>query len=368
MNEGTVSTNQAIASVPYSLSRVGVLMSPDSDRPFEAEGVLNPAAAWGPDERPYLFPRLVSEGNRSRVGRAEILLTDGIPTGVERDGVVLAPDRSWERGTRHGGVEDPRVTWLPSLGRYLMAYVAYGPLGPRAALAVSTDTVTWERLGPIQFGYVDALDTDLNLFPNKDLAWFPEIVPDPDGVPSYALIHRPMFELDFARPDEQVSLPRGVTDERAAIWISYVPAEAAQREIGALCHPKSHRVLATAEQEWESLKIGGGAPPVRVDEGWLLIYHGVSGSIGPDPFTPQRSVFYAAGAMLLDAEHPERVLARTTQPLLSPELAEERVGIVGNVVFPTATLAVEGNVFVFYGMADQAIGVARLDRVADARR
>ncbi len=347
---------------PYRLTRLGILMTPAAGDPLEVEGVLNPAATWAPNGRPYLFPRLVAQGNESRVGRAEILLEDGAPTAVERAGIALAPDRSWEHGTRHGGVEDPRITWIPSLGYYVMAYVAYGPLGPRAALALSTDTESWARLGPVQFGYEDALDTDLNLFPNKDLAWFPEVVPDPDGKPSYAFLHRPMFELDFPRPGEMVSLPAGVTDDRAAIWISYVDAEEAAHDIRALRRPQRHRELAAAEADWEALKVGGGPPPVRVPEGWLLIYHGVSGSISPDPFEPQKDVCYAAGAMILDAAHPERVIARTTAPLLAPELAEERVGIVGNVVFPTATLDVEGITYVLYGMADSAIGVARLDR------
>ena len=60
-----------------------------------------------------------------------------------------------------------------------MTYVAYGPLGPRLALAVSTDLRTWRRLGPVQFEYSRELDTDLNLFPNKDAVFFPEPVPGP---------------------------------------------------------------------------------------------------------------------------------------------------------------------------------------------
>jgi predicted GH43/DUF377 family glycosyl hydrolase len=65
--------------------------------------------------------------------------------------------------------------------------------------------------------------------------------------------------------------------------------------------------------------------------------------------------------MLLDADDPSRVLARSERPLLEPEVAEERTGIVPNVVFPTAIEEVNGEHYVFYGMADSAIGVARLD-------
>ena len=99
-----------------------------------------------------------------------------------------------------------------------------------------------------------------------------------------------------------------------------------------------------------------------MDEGWLLIHHGVTGSVGPgfDP-TTQR-VHYAAGGMLLDPADPSRVTLRSEKPLLEPETAEERRGTVPNVVFPTAIEEIDGTHFVFYGMADSAIGVARLVR------
>ena len=56
------------------------------------------------------------------------------------------------------------------------------------------------------------------------------------------------------------------------------------------------------------------------------------------------------------------MLARSTEPLLSPESEEERSGTVDNVVFPTAIEEVDGRHFVFYGMADSRIGVAELER------
>jgi predicted GH43/DUF377 family glycosyl hydrolase len=157
----TVSTD-----VPYAMTRLGVVMAPDPGDPREAEGVLNPASGRTPDGRLHLLPRLVAAGNVSRVGLAEVELRDGVPVGVRRRGVVLAPDEGWERGRSNAGVEDPRTTWVPSLGRHPMTYVAFGPLGPRLALAVSADLEIWRRLGPLQFAYQPDLDTDLNLFPN----------------------------------------------------------------------------------------------------------------------------------------------------------------------------------------------------------
>jgi predicted GH43/DUF377 family glycosyl hydrolase len=358
----SVASTTRIDRVPYRLTRIGVLMTPDPSDAREVEGVLNPATAWGSDGELYLFPRLVSAGNVSRVGRARVTVTEGVPADIERLGVALGPDRGWEHGTGHGGVEDPRITAIPSLGVHVMTYVAFGPLGPRPAVAVSTDTEHWQRLGPIQFAYDDALDTDLGLFPNKDVVFFPEIVPDPDGRPSYALLHRPMWELDFARAGEEPPLPTGTTDIRPGIWISYVPAEAAAEDLTALVRPSGHRVVALAEQAWESLKIGAGPAPIRIPEGWLLVHHGVTGEMVGSTFVPQSGLVYAAGAMILDADDPSRILARTARPLLAPETTDERDGVAANVVFPTAIEEIEGELFVFYGMADSKIGVARLER------
>jgi beta-1,2-mannobiose phosphorylase / 1,2-beta-oligomannan phosphorylase len=349
--------------VPYRLTRVGVIMRPDPAADFEAEGVLNPASGRSPDGRLWLLPRMVAAGNVSRVGLAEVLVQDGQPVGVRRDGIVLAPDAGWERSPRAAGVEDPRVTWIPSLQMHVMTYVAFGPLGPRPALAVSANLREWRRLGPLHFEYQPQLDTDLNLFPNKDVVVFPEPVPDPDGQPAYAMLHRPMWNLGLILGGtEDVFLPAGLDDPRPGIWISYAPVEGVQRDLTALTHLRCHRLVALPAYDYESVKIGAGPPPLRVAEGWLLIHHGVSGHLA-EGWAPQRDVHYSAGAMLLDPADPAVVLARTPSPLLTPQVPEERDGIVPNVVFPTAIEEVNGQRFVFYGMADASIGAAQLDHV-----
>ena len=93
--------------------------------------MLNPASGRDRDGRLYLLPRIVAAGNESRVGLGEVVIERGEPVGIRREGVVLEPDAGWERSTMHAGVEDPRITWMPSLGVHLMTYVAYGPLGPQ---------------------------------------------------------------------------------------------------------------------------------------------------------------------------------------------------------------------------------------------
>ncbi|MCQ8194426.1 glycoside hydrolase family 130 protein [Streptomyces rugosispiralis] len=352
------------SALPYALNRVGVLMNADPADPLEAEGVLNPATAWGPDGELYLFPRMVAAGNVSRIGRARVVIEDGVPVGVERQGVVLSPDEGFERGAHNAGVEDPRITFIPDLGVHVMTYVAYGPLGPRPALAVSTDTISWRRLGPLHFTYQSHLSTDLNFFPNKDLVFFPEIVPGPDGRASFAMLHRPMWDLDWLRAGEGAPAPAGVADGRPSIWIAYVDAEAARRDLSALTSLRHSAPVAAPEMPFEVAKIGAGPPPLRVPEGWLLIHHGVTGPVARG-FELSHGAVYRAGGMLLDPDDPARVLARSQEPWLSPETREETVGTLGNVVFPTAIERIAGTVYVFYGMADSAIGVAALERTAD---
>ena len=275
--------------------------------------------------------------------------------------MVLAPDEGWERGADNAGVEDPRITWVPSLDLHVMTYVAYGPLGPRLALAVSADLREWRRLGPVQFAYQPDLDTDLNLFPNKDAVFFPEPVPDPDGHPAYAMLHRPMWDLGWFREGETCTCRPASPTSGPASGSPTCRSTRSHADMRALARPRDHRCVALSEYPFEELKIGAGPPPLRVPEGWLLIHHGVTGEppIGFDPATQR--VEYAAGAMLLDPDDPSRVLARTAEPILAPETDDERAGTVPNVVFPTAIEEVDGVRYVFYGMADSKIGVARLD-------
>jgi len=346
---------------PYELTRVGVIMTPEEGNDLEAEGVLNPGSGHTPDGALHLLPRLVATGNVSRVGLARVVIEDGVPVGVEREGVVLEPDRGWERGAHNAGVEDPRVTFIPVLGLHVMTYVAYGPLGPRTAIATSSDLREWTRLGPALFDYDDSLDMDLNLFHNKDTVFFPEPVTAPDGTESLAVLHRPMWDLGETKPGEGIRVPHGVPDDRQSIWISYIPLAEVQADPRTLVRWGQHRFLAGPEFPFEAVKIGGGPPPLRVEEGWLVLHHGVTGVIN-SAFAQQQKVNYAAGGMILDGDDPTKVIARSPEPLLFAETEDERSGIVPNVVFPTAIETIDGVRFVFYGMADSKIGVARLDR------
>jgi predicted GH43/DUF377 family glycosyl hydrolase len=343
---------------PFQLQRIGPVMEPDPQDPHEVWGVLNPASARSPEGELYLFPRVVAEGNYSRIGIARVRFDrDGDPVAVDRLGYALQPEEDYERSERGvGGVEDPRVSFIEPLGLWVMAYVAVSRIGPRIALAVSHDLFNWERLGLLD--YSPTCEVNFNQYGNKDGMFFPDVVKDPEGKPALAILHRPTYLVHRADGTVLLEVPCDVYDERESIWIGYVSLEDAKKDVRNLVHVYDNKLLATPEQPWESLKIGGGTPPVRIPEGWLTFYHGVTGTVSLDP-NVQKNVFYSAGAMVLDAEQPTTILYRSPRPVLEPEKRDEQQGIVPNVVFPTAADRRDnGRIDVYYGMADSRIGVA----------
>ena len=131
----------ALATSSLKLKRLGIIMEPQPGNPQEVEGVLNPAAVRGPDGDLYLFPRLTAKGNYSRIGIARVRFNaDGEPAGVERLGIALEPEAAYEKRPDGGGCEDPRITFVEPLQRYVMTYTALSRRGPRIAIAISDDT------------------------------------------------------------------------------------------------------------------------------------------------------------------------------------------------------------------------------------
>ena len=207
----------------FQLQRLGLVMEPEPGNPLEAEGILNPAAVRGPDGQLYLFPRLVARGNYSRIGIARVRIDEaGDPAGIERLGIALEPEADYERRPNGGGgCEDPRITFVEPLKRYVMTYTAFSPAGPRIALAQSKDLFHWQRLGLATFLPYDGIEFDG--VDNKDASVFPVAIPDPSGKPALAMLHRPLFP--GTRPEETVRDPaaREVDLHRESIWISYCP-------------------------------------------------------------------------------------------------------------------------------------------------
>jgi len=345
----------------FQLQRLKVLMEPEPGNPQEALGVLNPAAVRGPDGDLYLFPRLVAKGNYSRIGIARVLFdAAGDPTGVERLGIALEPEADYERRPEGGGgCEDPRVTFVEPLRRYIMTYTAFSPGGPRIALACSENLLKWERMGLATFAPYDGID--FVHVDNKDASIFPVAIPNHAGKMQLAMIHRPLFA--GTRPEEKACRGAGLVDlARESIWISYCPMTLEGRGPYRLGLFNSHHRLASPVSPWEMLKIGGGAPPILTRHGWLIVYHGVSEVPGSHP----ASLCYSAGVMVLSREHPQVLRYRSEEPVLAPLLPKEREGVISNVVFPTGLdrrddLGLPDRIDVYYGMADDRIGVARLD-------
>jgi predicted GH43/DUF377 family glycosyl hydrolase len=280
-------------------------------------------------------------------------------------GFVLEPEEEYERHERAmGGVEDPRITFVEPLGCWVMAYVGLSSWGPRIALAASDDLFHWRRLGLLQ--YEPTCQVDFSQYGNKDGMLFPDVVRDPQGKPALAILHRPTYLVHHHDGTVSLEVPCDVQDERESIWIAYMSLEAAREDISTLTHVYDNELVAVPQEEWEALKIGGGTPPIRIPEGWLTFYHGVSGTYSRDPGVPKH-VCYQAGALVLDAQRPTKVLYRSREPVLAPEHSHEQEGIVPNVVFPTAIDRREdGRLDVYYGAADYRIAVARTMVPADS--
>lgn len=100
---------------------------------------------------------------------------------------------------------------------------------------------------------------------------------------------------------------------------------------------------------WDSKRVGIGSPPIETEKGWLLFYHGVD----------EKDV-YRLGVMFLDLEDPRKILYRSNEPIMEPETPYEKLGYVPNVVFTCGAIEKDDMYFVYYGAADQVIGLATI--------
>lgn len=344
---------QAPRQLDATVTRLGVVLTSDGSA-AEAEGVLNPASARTREGGLLLYPRVVASGNVSRVG-----LVRGHERGVdvyfERDGFALEPSAGYERraaGQGGMGCEDPRVTFIPALDRYVMAYTAFGTEGPRIAVALSNDGLRWERLGLADFSAPGLPCGD-----DKDGAFFPEPVRSPDGVLSIAFYHRPMLRLSTANGRAAVPTILELPPEnRESTRVAYVPLAPIYADVRNLLKVSESAMVLPPDGPWGKIKTGGGTPPVRIEEGWFSLYHGVDATEVGGTY----QMTYSAGIVVHDHERPHIVTYRSPLPVMKPEGADELLGIVNNVVFPTAIDQRSDRTFDFYyGMADDKIGRAR---------
>ncbi len=342
----------------FELKRRCTIMKPEKGNEMEVEGVLNPAVARGPDGELYLFPRLVAKGNYSRIGVVKVKFSDdGDPLSVERLGIALEPEADYEkRPDGGGGCEDPRITYVEPLKHYVMTYTAFSPNGPRIALARSTDLIHWERLGLATYAPYEKIE--FNGINNKDACLFPCAMTSPHGHSSIAMLHRPLFP--GTRPEDTRHHPfdREIREHHECIWISYSHIHKNGTTLNHLPKFVSNSPLAIPVADWEKLKIGAGTPPVLTKLGWLIVYHGVHE-------TEPKKLSYSAGIMILDKHNPTKIRYRSHEPIMKPDSPDEKIGAIGNVVFPTgidcrSDIGQPNRFDIYYGMADDMIGVASL--------
>lgn len=274
--------------------------------PYAIHTVFNAGATRLPDGTTLLLCRVEDRSGLSHLCAARS--ANGVDGWVIDSEPTLLPDA--ERPEELWGIEDPRITFVEELGKYAIAYTAFGKGGPGIGLALTTDFRTFERLGL-------ALQPD-----DKDAALLPRRL---NG--SFALLHRPMAH--------------GHGD----IWLSFSPD---------LRNWGDHRPVLRARRGgwWDANKIGLSPPLIETPRGWLMLYHGVrqtaSGSI------------YRLGVALLDGDRPDRCLLRGGSWIFGPEAAYECAGDVANVTFPCGyTLDGDGDTLnLYYGAADTSVALA----------
>jgi len=217
-----------------------------------------------------------------------------------------------ESGEAVFGLEDPRIIWLEDRQEYIITCVSFfeGVTGepPGISLISTKDFLEFKRLG------------QQLMPPNKNASLFPETFKG-----YYALINRPIF------------------GGKADIWVSF------SRDLNFW--GKDRVLIPARDRAWDSDRVGLGPPPVKTQDGWLIIYHGArntaSGSI------------YRVGLALLDLE-TLKVIRRSKDWVLGPKESYERVGDVDDVVFPCGAVVDKktNELLVYYGAADSVIALA----------
>ena len=299
---------------------------PWQDKPLGHEGVVwrhagNPITGWNPTPKTArVFNSAVMPYRGEFVGIFRADHKHGkalLHVGWSRDGLT------WE-------IEDEEIRWRDADGVPYQPNYAYDP---RLVKLDDTYTIVWcTDFGGAALGMGTTRDfqefvraENLSLPFNRNGVLFPRKV---NG--NYLLL---------SRPSDSGHTPFG------DIYLSESPD---------LVYWGRHRRVMTRGGSgwWQGVKIGAGPIPIETTEGWLLFYHGVSGTCN--------GFVYSIGAALLDLDEPSRVLYRTRDYLLTPEKDYETTGFVPNVAFPCATLqdADTGRIAIYYGAADTYVAVA----------
>ena len=210
---------------------------------------------------------------------------------------------------KENGVYDPRITKIDD--EYIIMYGSHNnEMGTRIGIVRTTDFINFERI---------AIASEIG---NRNAVLFPEKI---NG--KYCRLERPF--TDDSSPCD--------------MWLSY------SKDL--VYWGESRMVMRSRPAHWDSFKLGAGAVPIKTDEGWLSIYHGVH-------MTCSGQLYSLFGA-IHDKDDVSKIIARTKSPLLFPEADYEQKGRVRNVVFTcNAILEPDNTVKIYYGAADTCIGLA----------
>jgi predicted GH43/DUF377 family glycosyl hydrolase len=214
------------------------------------------------------------------------------------------------------GVEDLRIN--PLENTFYLTYSAYSRNGVCIMLARTDDFESVERIALIS----QADMRNVVLFPEK--------------------IGGKYVRLD--RPHTQIS--------PWSIWIS---------DSDDLIHWGNSRVVIKPVQyHWDESKVGPGSPPIKTEQGWLHIFHGV--------FTTMAGAVYRLGVALHDLLDPYRVIGVSDNWILQPETPWEVSGYVHNVVFTCGTIPEkDGTLKIYWGGADtvMCVGTANIKELIE---
>ena len=271
--------------------------------PFRVNSIFN-AGAVKIGDRYILLCRTEMPDGRSSFTIAES--TDGINFTVADRPCLTPKDHKDYFEYVEWGIEDPRIT--PIGGSYFLTYTGYSQYQPLVILAETKNFKDFIIHGPIS----EPSNKDCSLFPEKLGEYY--------------------WKVD--RPS---------AGNRKDIWISKSPD---------LIHWGSPRVLMQPlPGTWETDKIGSSSNPLRTEDGWLMLYHGVREF-------PASSI-YKLGVVLLDLEKPWIVKGRTREPILVPDHYHERTGDVMNVVFSNGWVPEsDGEIKIYYSGADSNVCLA----------
>lgn len=277
--------------------------------PYPAHTVFNGGATLLKDGTTLLLVRVEDRTGHSHFTAARS--KNGVDNWVIDSQPTVKPDRE-HYPEELWGIEDPRITFIEEIGKYVIAYTAFGKAGPGVALMVTEDFKTFERYGMV----MQPDDKDATVLPRRI-----------DG--NFALIHRPVH----------------VSEAGAHIWISYSPD---------LKNWGNHKLILRARKGawWDANKIGLSPPLIETPRGWLMLYHGVRNTCAGS--------LYRLGLALFALDKPEECLLRGDEWIFGPETPYEKTGDVDNVAFPCGFTigADKDTINLYYGGADTSMSLA----------